>query len=287
MSFKRLLPLILLLAASSVLAEDVEYLKFSDFPFSKDFKEKMEEADVALHWAGAERPAFSEYSLPEFHTGTSKNLSGASRRNCVKAFEEALDEFIDEAESKGYDAIVDLSLQINGHASVDAKGFNCKLGEPMTMITVTGRLALSDVSAGVLAAVERKQLSKAIRQPSPDAIFLPLVPVLNSPDAKSILGDDIKADWHSSPAAYAFRKGPNEYDAEVDITSSGKEEACNRAVLKILSEMANDAKRGSYDRLIKVRSHLDRKFVFDSSLFECEISKKSVSVTLQASLAKD
>jgi hypothetical protein len=157
----------------------------------------------------------------------------------------------------------------------------------MTTITITGRLALSDVSAAVLAAVERKQLSKAIRQPSPGSIFLPLAPVLNSQEAKWVLGDDIKADWRFPPVPYSYRKGPNEYDAEADINSLGKEEACNRAVLTALRAMVTDAKRGNYDRLIKVRSYLGKKFVFDPSQFECEISKKSVSVTLQASIAKD
>lgn len=287
MSFKRFLPVLVLFAASSVLAEDVDYLRFSDFPFSKDFKEKLEEKDVTLHWAGAERPTFSEYTLPESHTGTSKRFSGTSRRDCVKALEEALEEFIDDADSKGYDAVVDLALQINGRSSDDARGFNCKLGEPMITITLTGRLALSDVSADVLAAVERKQLRKGIRQPSPGSIFLPLVPVLSSPEAKSILGDGIKADWRFPPAPYSYRKGPNDYDAETDITSAGKEEACNRAVLTALGTMVDEAKRAHYDRLIKVRSYLGKKFVFDPSQFECEISKKSVSVTLQASMAKD
>lgn len=281
---KHLLSVFAIFLVPTAMAGGVEYLKYSDLLASKDLKDAMEK-EVTLHWKGEERPAFVEYGLPESHTSVSKSFSGASRRNCSKAFAEAMDEFISEAESKGYDGIVDIVLLLNGSPSMDAQGFNCKLGESQTTITLTGRLALSEMTAGVLAATERKQLSKALRKPSEKAIFLPFEPVMNSPQAKAILGDGITADWHSTPPAYAYRKGPIEYEGEADISSAGKEDACNRAVLRALEAMVEEAKGGGYDQLIKVRSYMDSQFVADPSQFECSISRKSVSVNLQTSLA--
>lgn len=284
MRVKWVLPLFIVLITTSAIAEDVMYLKFSELFSSKDFKETLDKG-VALHWLGEKRPAFHEYSLPESYTGTSKSFSGSSRKHCAEALEEALGAFVDEADSKGYDAIVDLTLVVNGNTSSSIDGFSCKLGERITSISLTGRLALSDVSANLLAAMERKALSRALRQPSEGAIFLPLEPVLSSPEARAILGGRLSADWHFPAPAYVFRKGPSEYEGEANITPTGKEAACNQAVLNALSTMVEEAKLGNYDHIIKIRSYLEKQFVSDAAQFECAISRKTVSVNLQASLA--
>ncbi|HEY3700100.1 MAG TPA: hypothetical protein VGK97_12250 [Spongiibacteraceae bacterium] len=108
---------------------------------------------------------------------------------------------------------------------------------------------------------------------------------MTSPEAKAILGPDIKVYWGIQAPEYSQRYGPDDYSDEADIEKLQSEEACKQAVLKTLSSMVQEAKTRNFDSIIKIRSFLGEQFAPAATDVECQLNKKTASVTLRSSLA--
>jgi uncharacterized protein YbjQ (UPF0145 family) len=280
--------LALALTSLTVFAHGAEgnYFTFSEL-LKADSAEKYAGPDIKLYWAAQPTPDFPEVARPDSYTRSSISLSpfGGSRRHCIEAFEKALKAMIDAARSRGYDAVTNIRAMRDGKASDDPLGFNCKPGYKTTEVPLIGSFAMTSAAMKRAAEMEERSANVAARPPSAGAIFLPLEPILTSPEAKAILGPDIKAFWGIKAPEYSQRHGPDDYSDDADIGKLESEEACKQAVLKTLRSMVEEAKTRNFDSIIKIRSFLGEQFAPVATDVECKLAKKSASVTLRYSLA--
>lgn len=281
----KLLTLVLASLTISAHAAEGTYFKFSELLKAGSAKELMDPA-VKLYWDAQPTPNFQEVARPDVYTRSSISLSpfGGSTRHCIEAFEMTLKAMIDDARTRGYDAITNIRAMLDGKPSDDPEGFNCKPGYKTTEVPLVSSFAMTSAAVQRAAEAEVQSAKPPERPPSDGAIFLPLEPILTSPEARTILGQDIKVYWGIKAPAYSERYGPDEYSDEADIGKFGNDEACKQAVLKILGSMVQEAKTRSYDSIVKIRSFLSGQFAPIATDVECELSKKTASVTLQFSL---
>jgi uncharacterized protein YbjQ (UPF0145 family) len=279
-----LAPLITCLTISAH-AADTRFV-LSELLATDNLKELLD-ADMKLYWGTQPVPEFSEVAPPDTYTRSSISLSpfGGSKRHCVDAFQGALKAMVKEARSRGYDAIINIRPVVDGKPSDDATGFNCKPGYKTTEVPLMGTFAMSAAALQRVMEAEQNAAKLPPRAAVKDAIFLPLEPILNSAEAKAILGPSINAYVGIGGPAYSQRYGPEEYSEGADTNALGKEEVCKQAVLKTLRVMAQDAKAKGFDSIIKIRSYLNEQFAPVATDVECLQGRRSSSVTLQASLA--
>jgi uncharacterized protein YbjQ (UPF0145 family) len=276
----------LLLAASTLVHAESSYFKIDELRRSDDVKEQAARS-VKLYWGDEKTPEFAELAPPDVYTRSSISLSmfGGSKRHCVEAFTLALTALVDDALARGYDAIVNIRPAVNGKPSADAAGFNCSPGYKTTEVPLFGTFAMTQAALDRVTAAEQQASTQASRPAAKGALFLPMAPMLASPQAKSVLGT-IEAYAGIQAPGYGLRYGPEEFEGEADIQTSGREAACQQAVVKALGSMAEMAKEKGLDMIIKVRSHLDEQYAPVPSDVECAVGKKVASVLLSASLAK-
>lgn len=281
----KLFALALTSLAISAYAADGTYFKFSDLVKGESVEELMDPT-VKLYWGAQPTPDFSEVARPDVYTRSSISLGpfGGSKRHCIEAFEKALAAMIEDARIRGYDAITNIRAMQDEKPSDDAEGFNCKPGYKTTEVPLVSSFAMTQAAKQRAAEAEEQSAKLPARSPASGAIFLPLEPILTSSEAKTILGSDIKVYWGIKAPEYSQRYGPDQYSEDADIGELGSDEACKQAVLKTLSSMVQDAKTKHYDSIVKIRSFLDGQFAPLPTDVECELNKKTASVSLQFSL---
>ncbi len=243
--------------------------------------------NVKLYWGNEPTPEFAELARPDSYTRISVSMSpfGGSRRHCVDAFEKVLKATIEDAASRGYDAVINIRPVVNGKPSEDPKGFNCNPGYKTTDVALMSTFAMTSTALQRMNEAEQAAASAPARGPAPNALFIPLEPILSSAEAKAILGTHLSAYAGIKAPAYNQRYGPDEYSDEADSRTQSKEAACQQAAIKVLRTMADDAKTKGYDAIIKIRSYLDSQYAPVPTDLECMIGKKAASVTLRASFA--
>lgn len=288
MRARHLLILVLTSLAVSANAADSFYLKISDL-LQSDAAQKSMDPSVRLYWGDAATQTFQEVSRPDFNTGVSISgglLSGGTKAHCVAAFENALDAMIRSARSAGYDAVINIRAVGDKNGVADATGFNCTPGYRTTEVRLWSSFAATSEAAQRMAMAERQSATVPSRAPAKGAIFLPIDSVLAGPELKSILGRHVRAYWGFDAPAYDERtRSPDEYSEDVDLGNLSSEEACKRAVLKTLGSMVKEARKEDFDSIIRIRSFLNEQFAPVVTDVECELGKKTASVTLRASLA--
>jgi len=281
---------IVLAVALSSLAHHARATELLDVQqlLSSDAAREVLKQGVTAYGIGQAPPSFRQYSLPETYTATSFSASpfGGSRRHCIDAFENTLRSLIDDAKSRGFDAIVDIRPVVDGAPAADAKAFTCKPGYKITSVSLMGTLAMSDAAFDRLAEAEKRTFVIAPRSAAEGANFFPLPPALASTEAKEAVSKLLAVHpTSSSTPTYRYRFGPDDYSGEAELSADGPEAACRRAVAKALEAMAVEASARKYTMVVNMRSNLNGKFSPDSEQFECEVTKKRVSVSFQATLA--
>lgn len=268
-------------------AQATELLEVQQLLTSESAREVLKQG-VTTYWSGQTPPTFKQYSLPETYTATSFSPSpfGGSRRHCVDAFENALRSLIEDAKYRGFDAIVDIRPVVNGAPVANTKVFNCKPGYKITSVSLMGTLAMSDAAFDRLAEAEKASLVVAPRSAADGANFFPLPPALASTAAKEAVSKLLEIHpTSSSTPTYRIRFGPDDYSGEAELGTDGVEAACRRAVAKALEAMSGEATARKYTMIVNMRSNLNGKLSPDYQQFECEVTKKRVSVVFQATLA--
>jgi len=282
----KLLALVLTSLTISAHAAEGTYFKFSEL-LKADAAEELVGPDIKLYWGAQPTPDFPEVARPDIYTRSSISISpfGGSKRHCVEAFEKTLKAMADDARSHGYDAVTNIRAMRDGKPSDDPAGFSCKPGYKTTEVPLVGSFAMTSAAMQRAAEAEERSANVPARPPSAGAIFLPLEPILTSPEAKAILGPDIKAYWGTKAPEYSQRYGPDEYADDADIGKLQNEEACKQAVLKTLGAMVQEAKTRNYDSIVKIRSVLGGQFAPVATDVEYQLGKKTASVSLKSSLA--
>lgn len=262
-----------------------ERLSYVDLLKSKSAKEILR-SDVKLYWAGQATPEFGESTLPDTFSGFSLFFHRELKFHCAEAFEKALSSMVADAQEKGYDAVIGIRQVLADGSLGDPYTLICKPSSASTVIQLSAHLARTKEVRDRLENEGRKIASQSPRSPARNSVFLPLEPILNSPEAKAMLGSDIAVQVGFASPAFGYRFGPIGYEKDADIDKPGVESACKQAVLDTLENMVDDAKDKGYDMVINIVSHLDEQFAPPGTDVECRIDKKSVTVSLQASLAK-
>lgn len=244
--------------------------------------------DVSLYLAEAPTPEFAEVGRTETYLGWSLSPSpfGGGRRHCLDAFRKAMKSIVDAAVAHGYDAVVNIRAIPESGPSKDPASFKCTPGYKVTSVSVSGSLAMSVAAKQRQVDAELRSLNVPDRKPADGAIFLPVGPILESTETKQIFSDGLSLHWGPQAPPYNFQYGPDDYADQAELTSAGPEAACNAAVLNVLRQIADEARTRMYDSIIKVRSHLDGEYAPAHGDVECLVSKKKVSVTVQATLAQ-
>jgi uncharacterized protein YbjQ (UPF0145 family) len=286
MQGSHLLAVVLSALTISAQAADPTYFRFSELLESGSAKDLLDPS-VKLYWGAQPTPDFAEVARPDTYTRSSISISpfGGSKRHCVEAFEKALNAMIGDARARGYDAVIDIRAVRDGKPSDDPAGFNCKPGYKTTEVPMMGSFAMTSAAMRRAAEAEERAARPPARPPVAGAIFVPLDAILSSPEATAILGPSIDAYWGIKTPAYSQRHGPDEYSEEADIGKLRNEDACKQAVLKTLSSMVQEARTRDFNSIIKIRSFLNGQFAPVATDVECQLGKKTASVTLQASLA--
>lgn len=267
-------------------AADATYFRLSELLASPSVKE-FQDPKVKLYWGTQPTPAFREVARPDVYakSGISLSFSGGSAEHCVEAFEKTLKAMIDDARTRGYDAIINIRVAHDGKPSDDLTGFSCTPGFKTTEVPLISSFAMTSAAFQRAAEAEQRSASVPPRPPAKGAIYLPLEPILTSPEAREILGKELIVHWGiAGTPAYRQRFGPAQYSEDADVRKLGNEGACKQAVLNALNDMVDDAKEKKFDSIIKIRSFLNEQYAPVATDVECELDKKEASVTLQASL---
>jgi uncharacterized protein YbjQ (UPF0145 family) len=280
----------LLLSSIAVNANSAEtfQLRISDLLQSERAQKFLDPA-VKLYWGDEATPALQEIARPDVNTGISLSgglFSAGSREHCVAAFENALDAMIRSARSAGFDTVVNIRVGQGKKPAIDAQGFNCTPGYRTTDVRLWSSFAMTPAAAQRFAEAERQLAQRPAREPAKGAIFLPITSVLASPELKKILGRHVRAYWGVEAPEYDERtNSPEEYSEDVEIGGLSREEACRQATLKTLEAMVKEARKEDFDSIVRIRSYHNEQFTPIATDIECELAKKTASVTLRAYLA--
>ncbi|MET0335672.1 MAG: hypothetical protein ABW190_15475 [Rhizobacter sp.] len=280
-----LLPLLTCLALSAQAAEEA-YYKFSDLLQRPSVKELMDPA-ITLHWAGHPAPGVAEMARPESlsRSAISRAMFGGSEKHCLEAFELVVDSLISKARERGYDIVMNIQAARDKKATADTQGFYCKPGFRTTEVALWSSFAMSAAAKQKADAAEKALANLPPRPPVEGAMYLPLEPILASPEGQAALAG-VKAYVGSNAPKYTSRQGPEVYSENFSLDKITPEEACRKAVLKTLDEMSQWAKVRNYDSVIKIRSYQNRQFTPVATDVECLVGRSKAGVRLQASLAE-
>ncbi|MGH7604678.1 MAG: hypothetical protein ACRENK_11870 [Gemmatimonadaceae bacterium] len=281
-----LLAFLLAALALQAHAADPIWFKLDELRASSDVRE-IEQPPMAVYWGTKPATEFAEYSRIETYTRSGVSLSpfGGSARHCVEAFVKTLRSMVSDARARGYDAVLDLRVVKDGKPVQDPTGFYCTPGYKTTEVTLRGQFAMTTEAARRMAVDEERLDHLPPRPPAKNAIFLPLKPVLASPEAAAIAGPGIALFAGSESPKYRDRFGPDTWSGKAELGDQAMDDACRRAALDALKNMVGDAKERKYDTLIRIRSFLDSAYSPVSSDFECQRSSRTVEVVFKASLA--
>jgi len=251
--------------------------------------QKFLDPSVKLYWGDEVTPAFQEIARPDVNTGISISgglFSGGSKEHCVAAFENALDSMIKSARNAGFDAVVNIRVGQGRTPANDSLSFNCTPGYRTTDVRLWSSFAMTSAAAQRFTEAQRQSAKLPPREPAKGAIFLPVDSVLASPELKRILGRHVRAYWGLEAPQYDERtNSSDEYSEDVELGRLSREEACKQAALKTLDSMVKTARKEDFDSIIWIRSYHNEQLTPVATDIECELSKKTASVTLRAFMA--
>jgi hypothetical protein len=291
-SVMRILALFVLIALSVHLPANAgeSVLTISDELGKKEIKELLD-PNVAMFWGDQAPPTgLAEPSRPEIFSGIEANAIpfAGGVRHCQAAFRKSLNNMLEDARKMHYDVIYAVRSVVQGVPSSDPQRAVCSHVVHVTSLKFQAVLARTPAMATRVAEAELlavKEAAASARQPSAKIRYLPLQPILDSPEAQAILGSGITWQVGSTAVpASATQLGPIESEGEGNVKKSGETGACKVAVLDALSGLAKDARERGYSGLTKIHSYFDEKRTPVESDVECEISGSDAQVLLRSVL---
>lgn len=281
-----LLAHVLLAAATCTQAAEPGYFKFSDL-MNSDSGRALHDPAVKLYWATQPTPEFAEVAPPDVYARRGPFSNAGGQAYCVGAFEDTLKTLISDARSRGYDAVINLQAAVDGQPSSDKEGFRCA-GDRRVKVALWSQFAMTPAAVQRMVEADERSTRTPPRQAPENGRFIPLAPILTSPEAQKILGPDMHVFWGIAAPKYAKRYGPDSYSESASNRDIGDEGACRKAVLESLKSMAKDAEERGLNAIIKVRSFYDDRYapvITDAECRQRQLMMGKLSVSLQASLA--
>jgi uncharacterized protein YbjQ (UPF0145 family) len=278
----------LLFAAAGTQAAEPTYFKFSEL-MDSELSQAIKDPAVKLYWATQPTPGFPEIAPADVYArrGPLTQVGGPTS-NCVAAFHETLKTLISDARSRGYDAIINLQAAEDGRPSNDREGFRCVVGDKRVKVALWSQFAMSAAALQRMVEADEHSTRMPPRQAPTNGMFIPLEPILTSPQAREILGPDIHVFWGVAAPRYGLRYGPDSFSESASNRDVGDEGACRRAVLESLKSMVKDAEERGLNAIIRVRSFIDERYppvITDAECRQRLFMAGRLSVSLQASLA--
>lgn len=250
---------------------------------------KVLDPNVAIFWGDQAPPAgLVEQSRLESFSGVDANVIPFTGgiRNCQTAFKKALNNMVEDARNMRYDVIYGIRSFMDGVPTADAQRAVCSHMVHITSLRFKVVLARTPAMAARAAEEEAQALKEAAvaaRKPSGKSRYLPLEPILSSPEAQAILGSGMAWQAGLTPMpAYAVQFGPAESEGEGSVKKSGEAGACKDAVLDALGGFVKDAKERGYTGLAKIHSYYDEKRTPVDGDVECVISGSDANVLLRS-----
>lgn len=274
--------------AFSAHAADPIPMRVSELLQSERVQQFLDPA-IKLYWGDDATPAFEEISREDANTGISlsgKVFSAGTKEHCVAAFENALESMIRHARNLGYDAVFNIRVGQGKAVPTESHTFSCTPGYRSTDIRLWSSFGMTPAAAQRFAQAQKQLVTQPARSPAKDAFFMPLEPVLASPELKKILGRHVRAYWGTDAPAYDERTNSADETTEyAEVAGRAPEEACRQATLKALAAMVKEARKEDFDSLVRIRSYHNGQYTPAATDIECEVGKKWASVTLKAYMA--
>ena len=196
---------------------------------------------------------------------------------------------IDDARKMGYDVIYGVRSVVDGVPTNDLQRFACSQTVHVSSVKFEATLARTPAAAKRRVEEEvlaLREASASARKPAKNSNYLPLEPILSSPEAQAIFGATMK--WHLgavSVPAHHLQLGPLEYEGSDKASKSGEAASCRKAVLQALTSMAEDARDKGYSTLTKIHSYFNETRTPMDTDVECEVSGSSARVNLRVEFA--
>jgi hypothetical protein len=247
---------------------------------------------VAIFWGDQVPPAgLVDKSRPDQFSGLEFNVIpfAGSASHCREAFRKSLKNMVGDARKMGYDVIYGVRSVVDGKPSNDLARFTCTQLVHVSTVKFEAGLARTPAAAKRFAEMEvsaLREASASARKPAAKSSYLPLAPILGSPEAQAILGTTMK--WHvgsTSVPAYNLQLGPFEYEGEHDTKKSGEAGDCKKAVLQALESMVEEARNKGYSALTRIHSYFNEVRTPVDTDVECELNGASAHVNLRTVFA--
>jgi hypothetical protein len=288
-----LLVALLPLSAQAEDAESFIIMKLSELMEMRSVR-NLAGPDVKLYWGDAATPAIVETTPPDRFSGTGISVIpwNLGRRHCEEAFTKIMQTMYRDARKGGYDMIYSIRPTLKEGPAPNTDSVYCSLTPATARAYFTATLGMSAGGRTWVDAQEAEAERRAAltaRPPAKDAVYLPLDPILESPEAKAILGSDVTLHRKRSDApAYTLRYGPANYSESPEANKYPPEDVCRQAVLTTLSEMVKDARENGFNAIVRVQSYLDDELTPSPDNVECLVRGKNrtTTVRLRALLVK-
>jgi hypothetical protein len=222
------------------------------------------------------------------HFGGSVRESG-KKQDCMDIFADAMEDMIATALLRDYDVIAEVRGTYKGKGPQDENMFICDVGFRSSDIVLSGTFVQTRAGAADLEKIRNapeRQAAIRNRPLSPNTLLLPLGSILESPEARAILGSMVVHWGNSGAPQFSERFGPDTYEDDASIRKLGREGACKQAVLNALHSMVEDVKEHKYDGLVMVRSYYDDQWAPDDKSVECNVAGSSAEIKLVGTLIK-
>lgn len=238
--------------------------------------------DIHVFW-GNTAPKYGWRYGPDSYSESASNRDIGDEGACRRAVLESLKSMVKDAEERGLNAIIKVrSFLDDRYAPVitDAECRERKMWAGKFSVSLQASLAsIADDSIGFPPPLPA-------RPPAKDAIFLPMGPILASPEAQALLGSDVKAYWEFKVPKYRQHQKPEIHSESVKVGLLTPEQACRQAVLKTLEDMASSAREGKFDSIIRIRSYYREKYTPVPTDVECKVAKNEATVELRATFVR-
>ncbi|GAA5162383.1 hypothetical protein [Viridibacterium curvum] len=245
---------------------------------------------IRMLWLDEAPPALVE-STPVANynaTGISVIPFNVDESHCHEAFVRVLKNMLETARTAGYDVIYDIRPALkDGPANSTAAVF-CSTSPTTARVFFTARMGMTQNARTRADSIDREAERLAINANRPaakGALYIPFAPIIESPEIRDLLGNDVSLVLGSqNPPAYALRYGPITYSESADSNGKTPTETCQAAAIATLRSMIKDARANRYNGLIRVRSYLNNQIAPSPTDIECEAGNRSAKVVLRTIL---
>ncbi|HEX5127923.1 MAG TPA: hypothetical protein VFW00_14350 [Rhodocyclaceae bacterium] len=228
-------------------------------------------------------PEYAYRSDPDDYKRSSKfsgffnspNVEPAATK-CMEAFASVLTAMQEDARNHEYNVIF---LHSDGSAD-GKKQFSCQQGFASNDVKVIAEFVETTDLANKIAANPPEAIKPPPRKRFSTVVTFSIAEVMHDPDVDTQLHSTLTLQWGSrNVPAYSKRRGPDEFNARAWMKQS-TDDTCKTAFVSTMKDMMESARNDGYNAIVRIHSSLDNQPAPDESLFECDVERDYVLVSL-------